>query len=105
MNKTVFGDGFFQYFRYLSLSKISFLSRNGTLSSLTISVKLYRSFHLVIFRLVAATEGSLGWDILEVKRLLDHQDNILSLVNVNGKLIVSMFILCTIFYLLTCFEL
>ncbi|KAB1281325.1 WD repeat-containing protein 41 [Camelus dromedarius] len=38
---------------------------------------------LIIFRLVAPTEGSLGWDILEVKRLLDHQDNILSLVNVN----------------------
>ncbi|KAB1281326.1 WD repeat-containing protein 41 [Camelus dromedarius] len=47
---------------------------------------------LIIFRLVAPTEGSLGWDILEVKRLLDHQDNILSLVNVNGKLIVYLFI-------------
>ncbi|XP_076995489.1 WD repeat-containing protein 41 [Tamandua tetradactyla] len=38
---------------------------------------------LVIFRLIAPTKGSLEWDILEVKRLLDHQDNILSLVNVN----------------------
>lgn len=44
---------------------------------------------LIIFRLVAATEGSLGWDILEVKRLLDHQDNILSLVNVNDVSFVS----------------
>ncbi|XP_040081853.1 WD repeat-containing protein 41 isoform X3 [Oryx dammah] len=44
---------------------------------------------LIIFRLVAATEGSLGWDILEVKRLLDHQDNILSLVNVNDVTFVS----------------
>lgn len=44
---------------------------------------------LIIFRLVAATEGSPGWDILEVKRLLDHQDNILSLVNVNDVSFVS----------------
>uniref|UniRef100_A0A2K5PN02 Uncharacterized protein n=1 Tax=Cebus imitator TaxID=2715852 RepID=A0A2K5PN02_CEBIM len=36
---------------------------------------------LIIFRLVAPTEGSLEWDILEVERLLDHQDNILSLIN------------------------
>ncbi|KAB1281319.1 WD repeat-containing protein 41 [Camelus dromedarius] len=44
---------------------------------------------LIIFRLVAPTEGSLGWDILEVKRLLDHQDNILSLVNVNDLSFVT----------------
>ncbi|KAB0404452.1 hypothetical protein E2I00_001107, partial [Balaenoptera physalus] len=44
---------------------------------------------LIIFRLVAPTEGSLGWDILQVKRLLDHQDNILSLVNVNDLSFVT----------------
>nr|XP_055198240.1 WD repeat-containing protein 41 isoform X1 [Nyctereutes procyonoides] len=38
---------------------------------------------LIIFQLVAPTGESLEWDILEIKRLLDHQDNILSLVNVN----------------------
>lgn len=38
------------------------------------------------------TEGSLEWDILEVKRLLDHQDNILSLANVNGK--ITVYCLC-----------
>ncbi|XP_054543980.1 WD repeat-containing protein 41 isoform X1 [Talpa occidentalis] len=38
---------------------------------------------LIIFRLIEPTEGSLAWDIFEVKRLLDHQDNILSLANVN----------------------
>ncbi|XP_013850384.1 WD repeat-containing protein 41 isoform X2 [Sus scrofa] len=43
----------------------------------------------VIFRLVAPSEGSLGWDVLEVKRLLDHQDNILSLVNVNDLSFVT----------------
>jgi len=53
---------------------------------------------LIIFRLVAPTEESLEWDILEIKRLLDHQDNILSLVNVNGKLIVYMFIFCKILH-------
>lgn len=58
-------------------------------------------FYLVIFRLVAPAGESLEWDILEIKRLLDHQDNILSLVNVNGKLIVYMFILCKILHLLT----
>lgn len=42
------------------------------------------SKELIIFKLIAPTEGALKWDILEVKRLLDHQDNILSLVNVNG---------------------
>lgn len=30
----------------------------------------------------------LEWDIVEVKRLLDHQDSILSLVTINGKLFV-----------------
>ncbi|KAG8524610.1 WD repeat-containing protein 41, partial [Galemys pyrenaicus] len=38
---------------------------------------------LIIFRLIEPTEASLEWDIFEVKRLLDHQDNILSLANVN----------------------
>lgn len=38
---------------------------------------------LIIFRLVAPTEDSLEWDILEVKRLLEHQDNILSLAKIN----------------------
>ncbi|XP_038621541.1 WD repeat-containing protein 41 [Tachyglossus aculeatus] len=40
---------------------------------------------LIIFRLIASSEGSLGWDVLEVKRILNHQDNILSLVNVNDS--------------------
>ncbi|KAI4583547.1 hypothetical protein MJG53_020711, partial [Ovis ammon polii x Ovis aries] len=66
--------------------KLDLLCKTSHLSD---TVKLYRSFHLVIFRLVAATEGSPGWDILEVKRLLDHQDNILSLVNVNDVSFVS----------------
>ncbi|OXB80897.1 UNVERIFIED_CONTAM: hypothetical protein H355_016914 [Colinus virginianus] len=39
----------------------------------------------VIFRLIASSDKSEGWSILEVKRLVDHQDNILSLVSVNGK--------------------
>uniref|UniRef100_A0A8C5KQJ9 WD repeat-containing protein 41 n=1 Tax=Jaculus jaculus TaxID=51337 RepID=A0A8C5KQJ9_JACJA len=38
---------------------------------------------LIIFRVVAPTETLPRWDIVEVKRLLDHQDNILSLINVN----------------------
>ncbi|XP_033035824.1 WD repeat-containing protein 41 isoform X4 [Trachypithecus francoisi] len=44
---------------------------------------------LIIFRLVAPTEGSLEWDILEIKHLLDHQDNILSLINVNDLSFVT----------------
>uniref|UniRef100_A0A8C2VJ00 WD repeat-containing protein 41 n=1 Tax=Chinchilla lanigera TaxID=34839 RepID=A0A8C2VJ00_CHILA len=44
---------------------------------------------LIIFRLVAPSKGSLEWDIIEVKRLLDHQDNILSLVNVNDVSFVT----------------
>ncbi|XP_036888043.1 WD repeat-containing protein 41 isoform X3 [Sturnira hondurensis] len=44
---------------------------------------------LIIFRLVAPTEGSLEWDIVEIKRLLDHQDNILSLANVNDLSFVT----------------
>nr|KAF6356407.1 WD repeat domain 41 [Myotis myotis] len=44
---------------------------------------------LIIFRLVAPIEGSLEWDILEVKRLLDHQDNILSLANINDLSFVT----------------
>ncbi|KAF6128180.1 WD repeat domain 41 [Phyllostomus discolor] len=43
----------------------------------------------VIFRLIAPTEGSLEWDIVEVKHLLDHQDNILSLANVNDLSFVT----------------
>ncbi|NXG11708.1 WDR41 protein, partial [Sakesphorus luctuosus] len=38
---------------------------------------------LIIFRLSASNNGSEGWNVLEVKRLVDHQDNILSLVSVN----------------------
>lgn len=44
---------------------------------------------LIIFRLVVSTEGSEGWDVLEVKRLADHQDNILSLVSVNDLTFVT----------------
>uniref|UniRef100_A0A8C8U688 WD repeat domain 41 n=1 Tax=Peromyscus maniculatus bairdii TaxID=230844 RepID=A0A8C8U688_PERMB len=44
---------------------------------------------LIIFRLLAPTEDLQEWDIIEVKRLLDHQDNILSLVNINGKLFLG----------------
>ncbi|XP_030421927.1 WD repeat-containing protein 41 isoform X4 [Gopherus evgoodei] len=36
-----------------------------------------------------STEGSEGWDVLEVKRLADHQDNILSLVSVNDLTFVT----------------
>lgn len=39
----------------------------------------------VIFRLIASDDESEGWNVQEVKRLVDHQDNILSLVSVNGK--------------------
>lgn len=109
MNKAPFGDRFL-IFSTLDISNlmkywyffwnIGILSRN-VISSLTIIIKLYLSFHVVIFRLVAPTEGSLEWDILEVKRLFDHQDNILSLANINGKLNVYMLILCKILYLLT----
>ncbi|XP_068278237.1 WD repeat-containing protein 41 isoform X3 [Nyctibius grandis] len=38
---------------------------------------------LIIFRLIASNDGSEGWNVLEIKRLVDHQDNILSLVSVN----------------------
>lgn len=56
--------------------------------------------------MVAPTEDSLEWDIVEVKRLLEHQDNILSLAKINGKLTVYMFTLCKILWLLTaCYEL
>lgn len=44
---------------------------------------------LIIFRLVVSTEGSEGWDVLELKRLVDHQDNILSLVSVNDLTLVT----------------
>ncbi|KAB1281323.1 WD repeat-containing protein 41 [Camelus dromedarius] len=90
------------------LCKTSHLSDTGKKSSLWLSVRFYSmnwisalieipkncvvaavGKELIIFRLVAPTEGSLGWDILEVKRLLDHQDNILSLVNVNDLSFVT----------------
>lgn len=38
----------------------------------------------------ATNSGSEGWNIVEVKRLVDHQDNISSLVSVNGKNIFIM---------------
>ncbi|NXJ12961.1 WDR41 protein, partial [Odontophorus gujanensis] len=44
---------------------------------------------LIIFRLIASSEKSEGWSILEVKRLVDHQDNILSLVSVNDLTFVT----------------
>lgn len=44
---------------------------------------------LIIFRLVTPTEELLEWDIIEVKRLLDHQDNILSLANINDTSFVT----------------
>ncbi|XP_020659736.3 WD repeat-containing protein 41 [Pogona vitticeps] len=39
---------------------------------------------LMIFRLTTSRDGS-EWNVIEVKRLLDHQDNIVSLVSVSGK--------------------
>ncbi|XP_028941452.1 WD repeat-containing protein 41, partial [Antrostomus carolinensis] len=44
---------------------------------------------LIIFRLIASNDESEGWNILEVKRLVDHQDNILSLVSVNDLTFVT----------------
>uniref|UniRef100_A0A8C8RSH5 WD repeat-containing protein 41 n=1 Tax=Pelusios castaneus TaxID=367368 RepID=A0A8C8RSH5_9SAUR len=44
---------------------------------------------LIIFRLVASKEGSEGWNVLEIKRLVDHHDNILSLVSVNELTFVT----------------
>ncbi|KAM6991621.1 WD repeat-containing protein 41 isoform 2-T2 [Passerculus sandwichensis] len=44
---------------------------------------------LIIFRLSASNNGSEGWNILEVKRLVDHQDNISSLVSVNDLTFVT----------------
>ncbi|KAM9367486.1 WD repeat-containing protein 41 [Phaethornis superciliosus] len=44
---------------------------------------------LLIFRLVASDDGSEGWNVFEVKRLVDHQDNILSLVSVNDLTFVT----------------
>ncbi|XP_025894368.1 WD repeat-containing protein 41 isoform X1 [Nothoprocta perdicaria] len=41
---------------------------------------------LIIFRLIDRPEG---WNVLEVKRLDDHQDNILSLVSVNDLTFVT----------------
>ncbi|XP_031216445.1 WD repeat-containing protein 41 isoform X2 [Mastomys coucha] len=44
---------------------------------------------LIIFRLVTPTEELPEWDIIEVKRLLDHQDNILSLANINDTSFIT----------------
>ncbi|KAM5264290.1 WD repeat-containing protein 41 [Ctenodactylus gundi] len=44
---------------------------------------------LIIFRLVTPAEGLPEWGVTEVKRLLDHQDNILSLANVNDSSFVT----------------
>ncbi|XP_074877271.1 WD repeat-containing protein 41 isoform X1 [Buteo buteo] len=44
---------------------------------------------LIIFRLITSDDGSEGWNVLEVKRLVDHQDNILSLVSVNDLTFVT----------------
>ncbi|KFP08268.1 WD repeat-containing protein 41, partial [Calypte anna] len=44
---------------------------------------------LLIFRLVPSDDGSEGWNVFEVKRLVDHQDNILSLVSVNDLTFVT----------------
>ncbi|XP_071281346.1 WD repeat-containing protein 41 isoform X1 [Agelaius tricolor] len=44
---------------------------------------------LIIFRLSASNNGYEGWNILEVKRLVDHQDNISSLVSVNDLTFVT----------------
>lgn len=38
----------------------------------------------VILRLQTSRDGT-EWDVFELKRLFDHQDNILSLVSVSGK--------------------
>ncbi|NWR48882.1 WDR41 protein, partial [Regulus satrapa] len=43
----------------------------------------------VIFRLSASENVSEGWNILEIKRLFDHQDNISSLVSVNDLTFVT----------------
>ncbi|NXG21246.1 WDR41 protein, partial [Grallaria varia] len=43
----------------------------------------------VIFRLSASNNESEGWSVLEVKRLVDHQDNILSSVSVNDLTFVT----------------
>ncbi|XP_053824868.1 WD repeat-containing protein 41 isoform X2 [Vidua chalybeata] len=44
---------------------------------------------LIIFRLSTSNNGSEVWNILEVKRLVDHQDNISSLVSVNDLTFVT----------------
>ncbi|KFQ99590.1 WD repeat-containing protein 41, partial [Opisthocomus hoazin] len=44
---------------------------------------------LIIFRLIPSNDGSEGWNVLEVKRLVDHQDNILSLVSINDLTFVT----------------
>ncbi|XP_032530605.1 WD repeat-containing protein 41 isoform X2 [Chiroxiphia lanceolata] len=53
---------------------------------------LCKTSHLtdaVIFRLTDSNNESEGWNVLEVKRLVDHQDNILSLVSVNDLTFVT----------------
>ncbi|XP_077646342.1 WD repeat-containing protein 41 isoform X2 [Lonchura striata] len=47
---------------------------------------------LIIFRLSASNNGSEVWNILEVKRLVDHQDNISSLISVNGSYIGELIV-------------
>ncbi|XP_033618802.1 WD repeat-containing protein 41 [Fukomys damarensis] len=74
------------------LCKTSHISDTGISALVEIpnnSVAAAVGKELIIFRLAAPTEGSLQWDITEVKRLLDHQDNILSLVNVNDVSFVT----------------
>uniref|UniRef100_A0A7M4FJB1 WD repeat-containing protein 41 n=1 Tax=Crocodylus porosus TaxID=8502 RepID=A0A7M4FJB1_CROPO len=44
---------------------------------------------LIIFRLIASTSELESWGVIEVKRLVDHQDNILSLINVNDLTFVT----------------
>ncbi|KAI1240041.1 WD repeat-containing protein 41, partial [Lamprotornis superbus] len=44
---------------------------------------------LIIFRLSATNHQSEGWNIVEIKRLVDHQDNISSLVSVNDLTFVT----------------
>ncbi|XP_054034421.1 WD repeat-containing protein 41 isoform X1 [Dryobates pubescens] len=44
---------------------------------------------LIIFRLIPSDDESEGWNVHEVKRLVDHQDNILSLVSVNDLTFVT----------------
>ncbi|NXC87724.1 WDR41 protein, partial [Cercotrichas coryphoeus] len=61
-------------------------------SHLTDAGKIYLdnfSIFEVIFRLSATNNESEGWNIVEVKRLVEHQDNISSLVSVNDLTFVT----------------